>query len=239
MENSIYLGLARQVVLRNNMDIVSNNIANMNTTGFRAQNILFEEYISDPARNDDPLSFVYDYGDYQITSPGSQSQTGNPLNVALSGPGFMSVQLPNGQTAYTRDGNFQMLADGTLANSAGNPLLGAGGPIAIPAGSTEIVIDRNGIVMNQNGQLGQLQVVEFENVQELKPMGNNLYTSEGASNPAARTKVEQGFLEGSNVNPIVEMTRMIEILREYQSTQRILDTENERLLSAVQKLTKV
>lgn len=239
MENSIYLALARQSVLRTNMDIVSNNIANMSTHGFRGQNVLFEEYISDPARNEDPLSFVYDYGEYQATSPGSFEQTGNPLNVALSGPGFMAVQSPGGQTAYTRDGNFQMLPDGTLANSAGNPILGAGGPIAIPAGSTEIVIDKNGIVLNQNGQIGQIQIVEFENIQTLKPMGNNMYSTDAPPQPATRTTAEQGFLEGSNVNPIVEMTRMIEILRDFQSTQRLLDTENERLLTAVQKLTKV
>ena len=239
MENSIYLGLSRQSVLRTNMDIVANNVANMNTTGFRAQNILFEEYISDPARNDDPLSFVYDYGEYQNTSAGSHTQTGNPLNVAVSGPGFIAIQAPGGQTAYTRDGNFHMMPDGTLATSSGYPVLGAGGPIAIPAGSTEIVIDRNGVVMNQNGQLGQIQLVEFQNVQNLEAMGNNLYKTTAPVIQAAQSKLEQGFLEGSNVNPIIEMNRMIEILRDFQSTQRLLDTENERLLTAVQKLTKV
>lgn len=239
MENSVYLGLARQMVLKTNMDIVSNNVANMNTTGFRAQNVLFKEYISDPARNDDPLSFVYDYGDYQMTSPGSQSQTGNPLNVALSGPGFLSVQTPDGQTGYTRDGNFLMMPDGTLATSAGYPVLGQGGPIVIPAGSTEIVIDKNGVVKNQNGELGQLQVSEFENVQTLKPSGSNVYLAETPAQPAAKTSVEQGFLEGSNVNPVVEMTRMIQILRDFQSAQKVIDSENERLLTAVQKLTKV
>ena len=239
MENSIYLGLSRQSVLQTNMDIVANNLANMNTTGFRAQNVLFEEYISDPARNDDPLSFVYDYGEYQMTSPGTHTQTGNQFNVALNGPGFMAVQGPNGQTAYTRDGNFQMMPDGTLATMAGYPVLGAGGSIAIPAGSTEVIIDKNGIVMNQNGQLGQLQVVEFDNVQTLEATGNNLYKTTSTANPAQKTQVEQSFLEGSNVNPIVEMNQMIQILRDFQGAQKILESENERLLTAVQKLTKV
>ena len=131
MENSIYLGLSRQMVLQTNMDIVSNNIANMSTSGFRAQNPVFEEYLSDPRYNDDPLSFVYDYGQYQMTSPGSLEQTGNPLNVALNGDGFMGVQMPGGQTGYTRDGNFYKTADGTLVNSANFPILGQGGPITI------------------------------------------------------------------------------------------------------------
>ncbi|HRQ61733.1 MAG TPA: flagellar hook-basal body complex protein, partial [Alphaproteobacteria bacterium] len=89
MENSIYLGLSRQMVLRTNMNIVANNVANMNTPGYRGQNTLFEEYVSDPRGSDDPLSFVYDYGQYEDTKQGPLSATSNPLDVALNGPGFM------------------------------------------------------------------------------------------------------------------------------------------------------
>ena len=227
------------MVLQTNMDIVSNNIANMSTSGFRAQNPVFEEYLSDPRYNDDPLSFVYDYGQYQMTSPGSLEQTGNPLNVALNGDGFMGVQMPGGQTGYTRDGNFYKTADGTLVNSANFPILGQGGPITIPESSTEINIDELGIISDQNGTIGQLMVVEFDNVQELEAVGNNLYTTDGASKPAENTVVRQGFIEGSNVNSVVEMTRMISILRDFQATQKLLDSEHDRLRSAIQKLTEV
>ncbi len=238
MENSIYIGLSRQMALKNNMSIVANNIANMNTTGFRGQSPLFKEYLSDPRYNGDAMSFVQDYGQYQKTAAGSIEQTGNPFNVALNGAGFMSVQMPDGRTGYTRDGNFQQNAEGALMNSAGFPVLGQGGPIIIPSGSTEILIDEKGVISNQNGAIGQLQIVEFDNVQELEAVGNSLYISEGASNPATETAVKQGFLEGSNVNSILEMTRMIEILRQYQSTQKLLEGEHERLRSAIQKLTK-
>jgi flagellar basal-body rod protein FlgF len=238
MENSIYLGLSRQMTLRTNMDIVANNIANMNTNGFRAQNVLFEEYISDPRYGDDPLSFAYDYGEYQNTDAGSQEQTGNPMDVALSGPGFMGVQMANGQIGYTRDGNFQMRADGALLTSGGDQVMGQGGPITIPAGSSEVVIDERGIISNQNGQIGQLQVVEFANVQTLKPVGNNLYTTTSPTIAATNTSVQQGYLEGANVKPVVEMTRMIEILRDFQSVQKLMETEHDRLRSAVQKLTQ-
>ncbi len=238
MENSIYIGLSRQMALKNNMSIVANNIANMNTTGFRGQSPLFKEYLSDPRYNGDPLSFVQDYGQYQKTAAGSIEQTGNPFNVALNGAGFMSVEMPDGGTGYTRDGNFQKTAEGTLVNSAGFPMLGQGGPITIPSSSTEISIDEKGVISDQNGQIGQLQIVEFDNVQELEAVGNNIFTTEGAANPAMKTMVKQGFLEGSNVNSILEMTRMIEILRQYQSTQKLLEGEHERLRSAIQKLTK-
>lgn len=239
MENSIYLGLSRQMVLMNNMDIVSNNLANMNTSGFRGQNPVFEEYISDPRYGDDPLSFVYDYGQYQMTDPGSMQQTNNPLNVALTGSGFMAVEMPNGETGYTRDGNFAKRADGTLVNASNYPILGQGGPIVIPSDSKKISIDEKGIISNEGGPIGQLQVTEFDNVQELNPVGNNLYTSEGGNRPAEETVVNQGFLEGSNVQSITEMNRMIKILREFQSTQKLLEGEHERLRGAIQSLTQV
>ena len=239
MENSIYLGLSRQLVLQTNMDIVSNNIANMNTTGFRAQNPVFEEYLSDPRHADDPLSFVYDYGQYQMTTPGSLEQTGNPYHVGLNGPGFMAVEMPGGQTGYTRDGNFQTRSDGTLVTSAGFPVLGQGGPLLIPASATEISIDEKGVVSDQNGSIGQLQIVEFENVQDLEPVGNNLYKTDSATKPAEETVSQQGFIEKSNVNSVVEMTRMIRILRDFQSTQKLLDNEHNRLRSAIEKLTQV
>lgn len=238
MENSIYLGLSRQMVLRTNMDIVANNIANMNTSGFRGQNPVFEEYISDPRYNDDPLSFVHDYGQYQLTTPGSIEQTGNPLNIALNGPGFIGIEMPGGDTGYTRDGNFHKREDGTLVTSAGYPVLGQGGPILIPANATEVSIDERGVVSDQNGSIGQIQVVEFENEQILEPVGNNLYVTEGQGIPAEKTRVAQGFLEGSNVNAVVEMTRMIEISRDFQSMQRVLETEHERLRGAIQSLTR-
>ena len=239
MENSIYLGLSKQMVLRTNMDIVSNNVANMSTAGFRGQNPLFEEYVFDTRGNDDELSFVYDRGQYQMTDAGPVQPTGNDLNVALIGDGFMGVIMPDGRTGYTRDGTFNKTADGTLVSSSGFPIMGAGGPITIPENSTELIIDEKGTISNQDGPIGALNIVEFDNVQTLDPYGNNLYITEEAPKPAINTTVKQGFLEGSNVNPITEMSRMIEILRQYQSTSRLLENEHERLRSAIQKLTDV
>ena len=239
MENSIYLGLSRQITLRTNMDIIANNVANMNTTGYRGQNTLFQEYLSKPRGYDDPLSFVNDEGHYQITAPGPLRQTGANLDAAIVGEGFFSIQAPSGEIEYTRDGNFSMATDGTLVTQAGFPVASAGGgSIIIPPNSSQVNIDENGNVSNQDGVLGQLGVFEFENVQQLEQQGNNLYALVGGEAvPATESRVVQGHLEGSNVQPVVEMTRMIDTLREYQTVSRAMERENERLRSAIQKLT--
>lgn len=239
MENTIYLGLSRQMTLQTNMEIIANNVANMNTPGFRAQNLLFDEYISDPRGADDPLSFVLDQGHYELTEPGSVATTGNPLDIALEGPGFIGIQGPGGETAYTRDGRFQLDPGGALITATGFPVAGqGGGPINIPQGSTEIKIDERGFVSNQDGVVGQIMLVEFENIQSLEAMGNNLYKTDAGTQNAENTTVRQGYLENSNVKPVVEMTRMIDTLRSYQSVQQILQTENDRLRTAIEQLTR-
>lgn len=238
MENSIYLGLSRQMVLQTSMSVIANNIANMNTTGFRAQNSVFEQFVSDPRFADDPLTFVVDNRQYQSTDYGAFTQTGNPLNIALNGPGYIAVQLPGGETGYTRDGDFTMRPDGTLVNASDDPILGQGGPITIPADATEISIDENGIVSTQAGAVGQIQIVEFANSQTLEPRGNNSYITDAPTLLPDNTVVRQGFLEGSNVQPVLEMTRMIEILRDFQSTQRLLESEHERIRGLIQTLTE-
>ena len=243
MENSIYLGLSRQMALRTDMDIIANNVANMNTPGFRGQNLIFQEYLDTHRRTgevgaDDPLSFVVDDGQYQVTDPGPVRVTGNPLDISVNGPGFIGIQGPGGKVAYTRAGNFQLSPDGTLMTPAGYPVASqGGGGITIPQGSSEIKIDGRGVVSNQDGQLGQIMLVEFENIQQLNPLGNNLYTTDAAVKNADNSVVAQGQLEGSNIKPVIEMTRMIDTLRSFQSVQNVLQAENERLRTAIQRLT--
>jgi len=239
MENSIYIGLSKQSAIKTNMNIIANNLANMNTTGFRGQNILFQEYVVEEKGNADDLSFVYDYGQYQVTDEGSISITGNQLDVALSGPGFMMAKHPTTQeTLYTRAGDFHISENGNLVTSGGYDVLSAGGaPIALPTDSQFITIDENGIISNQDGQIGSIGMVEFENIQTLEPVGVNMYKSTEEPVAAIKSKMKQGHLEGSNVNAITEMTRMIEMLRSFQSQNDIVKKEHERIRSAIQKLT--
>lgn len=236
MENSLYVGLSSQVALWENMSIIANNVANINTPGFRGQNMIFEEFVHDAGRRQHDVSLVNDYGQYQITDPGPMKETGNQLDVALIGPGFLGIQTPDG-VQYTRAGNFSLSADGTLVNARGMPVAGdSGGSITIPADARNVYIDRTGAVSTDDGQVGQLMVVEFANYQALDPAGNGLYRTDAAAIPAAQTRVAQGKLEGSNVQAVVEMTRMIDVHREYEAVARMTQSEHDRQRNAIQKL---
>ncbi|MEM9469020.1 MAG: flagellar basal-body rod protein FlgF [Pseudomonadota bacterium] len=238
MENSIYIGLSSQVVLRENMNIIANNVANMNTPGFRGQNMIFSEFIEDPRYMEEDMSMVLDFGQYQVTDPGPVKNTGNPLDIALVGNGFLGIETNEG-IQYTRAGNLAMNAEGVIVNSLGMTVANAnGGPITIPPNSREILIDRTGVVSTENGVVGQLMIREFRNEQPLNPAGNGLYTTTEAALKPENTAVIQGKLEGSNVQAVVEMTRMIEVSRDYQSVQNMMNSENERLRSAIRKLSE-
>lgn len=242
MENSLYIGLSRQMALQEQMDVISNNIANISTPGYRGQNMIFLEYLS-KQRNaekagNDSISMVHDYGQFMNTDNGPLRSTGNPLDVALEGPGFFGVQTEQG-VMYTRAGNFQINGEGTLVTGSGTPVADAGGgAIVIPPESTEVKISRNGTVSTDQGEIAQLMVVEFENPQELEATGNGLYKAVNEGNPAENTTVLQGMVEGSNVNAVLEMTRMIDVSRAYQSTQRMLQNEHDRQRGMIQTLTR-
>lgn len=238
MENSLYVGLSKQVVLRENMNIIANNVANVNTPGFRGQNMVFTEYIEDPRYMKEDISMVLDYGQYQMTDPGPVKNTGNPLDIALIGEGFLGIQTNDG-VQYTRAGNLSMNVEGTLVNALGLPVANeGGGEITIPEGATDISIDRTGVVSTADGVIGKLMISEFANEQELNPAGNGLYVTDAQPQPPENTTVVQGKLEGSNVQAVIEMTRMIDVSREYQAVQNMMNSENERLRSAIRKLSE-
>jgi len=239
MENSLYVGLSRQLVLDHAMTLVANNVANASTAGYRAQNPMFEEYIAKSSgyTNQDSLSMVYDMGQYDTTSPGSISATGGTYDIALNGPGFIEVMAPSGAIQYTRGGDFTLNSNSELVTSDGFRVSGPGGnPIAIPAGANEVIITDDGDISADGNIVGRISVVEFDNIQSLTPEGNGLYSSKDTGRAATETVVKQGYLEGSNVNPVQEMTRMIEILRTYQSTMRMINNEHDRQVNAIKKI---
>lgn len=242
MENSLYIGLSRQMALQEQMDIVANNIANLSTPGYRGHNMVFLEYMSrqrnaEKAGNDS-ISMVHDYGQFMNTESGPLQQTGNPLDVALQGPGFFGVETPDG-VQYTRAGNFQINGSGELVTGSGQLVAAAGGgTISIPEGSIEIKIARDGTISTEQGETGQIMMVEFENPQDLVAQGNGLYKTEEAGEAAENTEMMQGMIEGSNVNAVLEMTRMIDVSRAYQSTQRMLQAEHDRQRGMIQTLTR-
>lgn len=240
MESSLYVGLSRQIVLNNAMTMVGNNVANANTAGYRAQNPMFQEFVSKERYDKDDLSMVYDRGQYDTTSPGTIQLTGNPYDVALNGPGFMAITAPSGEMQYTRSGNFTVNNSNELVTSSGYKVAGPGGDaIAIPTGAKEVKITGEGEVTADGNTVGRIGVFEFDNLQELRPEGNGLYSAKTPGRPATETNMVQGALEGSNVNAIQETTRMIEILRTYQSTMNMIKNEQDRQVSAITTLAKV
>ncbi len=238
MENSLYVGLSSQIALEERMALIANNVANMTTPGYRGQNAVFKEFISDQPRMKADVSLVYDYGQYQMTDPGPIKLTGNPLDVALVGPGFMGVQTPEG-VQYTRAGNFALNENGEIVTSRGMLVADqGGGTISVPADAKYISIDEKGVVSTDQGAIGNLMMVEFDDVQKLEATGNGNYKTDEQARPAEKTRMLQGKVEGSNISPVIEMTRMIDVSREYQSMQRMVQGEHERLRTAIQRMMR-
>ncbi|WP_349357543.1 flagellar basal-body rod protein FlgF [Stappia sp.] len=243
MENALLIGLSRQTALRNQLSMVANNLANMNTNGFKAQRLLFEEYLMPVAEasefetGDQVYSYVLDYGQSSNFQPGSISITENPFDIALEGEGFMVVQTPAGER-YTRDGALHLDATGQLVTSQGLPVLGEGGPVTFAANETDITIAEDGTISSSLGQRGRLRVVEFDNPQFLERVGDNLFAGENPL-PADNVTVLQGAIEKSNVSGVIEVTRMIEITRAYTSVSKMLSEGNELRKTAIERLGTV
>ncbi len=236
MENALYIGLSRESALKTAMDLTANNIANMNTSGYRGQNPLFQELVDKPPNDKERLSFVMDYGQYDNTKAGPTQVTGNTFDAALEGPGFFGVQTPNG-IQYTRGGNFTVGVNGELVTPSGYKVASAGGgSLVIPENAKDITILPSGDISTSDGIIGKLMVREFDNPQSLTPEGSGLYKTDDPGRAATETRVHQGMLEGSNVQPVLEMTRMIEISRDYQSIQRFIQSEHDRQKGAIERL---
>jgi flagellar basal-body rod protein FlgF len=252
MENTLLVGLSRQMVLERQMDVVANNVANINTNGFKADRSLFEEYLRSPAhednfqRSDRRVSFVQDRVSFHDFAAGNTEQTKNPLDVSIDGGGFIAVQTPAGER-YTRDGGLQINNLGQLVTAGGNPVMGTSGPIVFQPTDKQINIaaDGNVTVLEGTGRTdsvrGKLRLVSFANAQKLVKEGNNLYSAgQGiAAQPDTTSKVRQGFIEKSNVNSVMEMSRMVEITRTYTQISALLQQQSDLHRTAIEKLADV
>lgn len=253
MENALLVGLSRQMTLERQMDVVANNLANLNTNGFKGEKSMFEEYLSPGAREDNfvagrdrRVSFVQDRATLHDFTSGATENTGNPLNVAISGNAFFAVQTPGGER-YTRDGGFQINNQGQLVNASGAPVLGTNGPIVFQQTDHDVHISEDGTVTVLEGtnrvdsQRGKLRLVSFPQAQQLIKQGSNLFAAAPGATPQQSTtsKVNQGFIERSNVNATSEMTRMVEVSRAYQSISSMLNAQADLQKSAIDKLADV
>ena len=225
MENTSYIAMSRQAALRRSMDIVANNIANANTPAFKAERMMFQEYLAKPTK-DDKLSFVEDVGTARDLSSGPLTTTG-----------YFVVDSPLGER-YTRHGRFQLDANGQLVTGTGYPVQGQAGPINIPEDGGRISIAGDGTISNDEGILGKLQVVTFEDEQKLRKAANGLFIADPDVDPqqVAQPSMMQGMIEGSNVQAVLELTRMMDINRAHESVAKLIQREDDRIKDMIDKL---
>jgi flagellar basal-body rod protein FlgF/flagellar basal-body rod protein FlgG len=237
------------MALARELDVVANNVANLNTTGYKADGSMFEEYLTSNARADETgsrVSFVRDRGVWHDMSQGPVERTGNPLDVAIDGKGFLAVQTPRGER-YTRNGSMQINQAGVLVTSEGYPVIGDGGPITLQPTDRQVSISRDGTLSVRQGTStvdsvrGKLKLVTFDNPQRLQKDGNGTFNPVRGTQPQPATTggFIQGSIEKSNVRGVVEMSRMIEITRSYTNIASILQQQSDMSQSAIDKLAEV
>lgn len=228
--------------IQKEMDAIANNVANANTTAYKADRVTFNSFLSQPrgAGAMNAMIFPKMASPYRETKEGTIGTTGNPLDVAIRGEGYFVVDTPQGQR-FTRDGHFSIDTAGRLVSAGGLPILDDGSrPITVPLGSGAITIGEDGAISAGEQRIGKIRVVTFDDPQVLKRVGAGLYTADNAvPKPAQTAQVTQYSLEGANIEPVLEMTRMMEVARSYQGAQKILDSEDDRMRRGIETLGKV
>jgi flagellar basal-body rod protein FlgF len=244
MQNATYIALSGQMAVQRQMDVIANNLANANTPGFKGEEMLFSQYLVEPRGTNNPLAYVEDAGTVRDLRQGPIAQTGNPLDLAISGQGYFPVQTPLGPR-YTRNGHFQLDSQGRIVTTDGYPLIGAGGqPIVAAPGSRGITVAPDGTVSagqagsTQQATIGTVQVVDFAVPQAVTPAANGLWVTDQTPQPANAT-IQQGMIEDSNVQPVVELTRMLAISRESGMVSSFLSEEDQRRSNAIDKISQV
>jgi flagellar basal-body rod protein FlgG len=256
---SLEIGATGMLAQQTNVDVISNNIANMTTTGYKRQQVEFKDLIyQDVARpgatssdNNTKLPTGQQLGlgvrvgsVYRINEQGTLQLTSNPLDMAINGDGLFQITMPDGTLAYSRDGIFQMDANGQVVTTQGYPLEPA---ITIPDNATSVNIDLNGqvtaVIAGQTAEsvLGQIQTAKFVNPVGLSAIGDNLFTETDASGPPTVGtpnkdgfgSIKQGAVENSNVDVVTEMTQMITAQRAYEMNSNVISTSDQMLQTLV------
>ena len=274
MQDAAFSSLFGALSTEHRMDFLANNLANAGTAGYKQDNLAFKDTMIQFAHDRilEPLATLRSkplFPAPQIAarpriavadtdfSQGPMQFTGNPLDLAIAGDGFFRVQSPFG-TYLTRNGSFCQTADGQITTKQGWPVLGQGGPLAIPAGTRNVHVSADGRLFADNEEVGAFQIVTADNLKALKKVGGSLYRLEEGSNAeevdafaraatlaaesgeaAPRTLViNQGFIEASNVNVVTEMVKMIETQRQFEAYQKVIQTSDSIDREATTKVGK-
>jgi len=239
MDSSLLVSLSHQLAAYRSMDAIANNVANADTPGFRREEQTFHEYVEQlPLQEGETapqtLSFVQDGGLVRDMREGALKTTGSPFDLALHGKGFFVVQTPNGER-YTRNGHFTLDTSGQIVDDNGDPLQGDGGAVTVSLDDGAIHIGKDGTISGKNGQIAKLRVADFADETQLVKEGSSLYSTTQQPTAAA-AEIRQGMLEESNVQPVVEISRMVEVMRSYQATATMTQSQEDLLRQAIDQL---
>jgi len=236
MENALLIALSRQTVMERHMEVIANNIANSSTPGFKGEQLMFVEYLAQTAGGEE-ASYVQDLALVRNYGEGKLVETGNKLDLAIHGKGWFVVDTPE-QRAYTRNGHFTLNERGEIVTPDGHPVLSAAGtPITLLPEDTNVEISGDGTISTANGIRGRLDIVSFQDEHALDKAANSLFVTDAVPDRALSARVVQGMVEGSNVEPIVEVSNMIVALRSYQSAQEVILGDDGLLRQAIEVLT--
>jgi flagellar basal-body rod protein FlgF len=242
MDNSLYVGLSRQETLQRALDVVANNIANADTAGFKLESLMVQTEPGTPPPTPDarPVAYVLDHGVIRDFSQGPMQSTGNAYDVAIENQGFFQIQTAQGMR-YTRDGRFSVDAKNQLVTKDGDPVMDASGrAITLDPTKPEPGIAKDGTISQGGVAGGKLGVYRFPDVSVLQKAGGNLFQAPATVQPtvAADSVMHQGTVEGSNVQPVLEITNLIAITRAYEAVAQMMNLTNDLSDQAVDRLGK-
>jgi len=244
MENSTYIALSRMDAQQRAMSVVADNMSNASTVGYKRENVLFSDFLSHQhgskqAEGADTESYTQDRATYRDFQQGDMQSTGNPLDLALGGEGYFQVRTANG-VRLTRAGRFEEQQDGAVVDESGNALLDRDGqPIVIPQTDHRITISADGVISTETGEQGQIGIVTTQDDNKLQAEGSRLLRTDQPTTAVERPNIVQGMVEGSNVQMMTEVTKMMEIQRNFQFMAQFVDAEATRQKNAIDKIVQV
>lgn len=235
MSSALYVALSAQVALERKLDIIAQNVANLATAGYRAEEIKFDAVLSQT----EATTFVSSGDTYISRSAGPLTKTGNKLDVAVQGGGWLAVQTPSG-IVYTRDGRMQMNENGALTNLSGHPILDVGrAPITVDPAGGEPNIARDGMIMQGGQQIGAIGLFAIDPNARLKRFENSGVIPEQPATEIldfTANGVLQGFVEEANVNPIMEISRLIAVTRAFEAASSAIEMTDSNTQGAIRTL---
>ena len=242
MELPTNVALSRLAAQQRALDVTASNLANVSTPGFKASRVLFTDWLSAQTGTDAPagdrkLAYTQDRATYREQQAGPLQHTANPLDLAISGSGYFTVSTPRGPR-LTRAGHFTQQANGTIGDMDGNALLSTtGAPLRIAPTDTDITITADGTVSTESGQVGRIGVVNSTDENRMTAEGDRDLRADVPTEAVKLPQVVQGAVEDSNVQAVVETTRMMSDLRSFQFTTQFIQAESDRMQTTIDKIT--